>query len=385
MSRKRTYRALALVLALLLSAGAVIGLLVYIKRKSSVINIAVGDWPMEGKDIPHRSYLEAGPQRPLQEAWNVRLQEELTAPPAVVGNRLFIGGKQGILYCLDAGSGRPVWDFDAGSEILSTPSLLGDRVYLGTGEGNVYALDMTGREMWRRELGDSVKAAPLPVEGRLYVGSQDAYVYCLDGETGEIVWKFKTGGPVEIIPCAAEGYVFCLGQDGSLYALKDKNGELVWEFPSNGFFVVTPAAESGRLFVLTEFEIYCLDTQTGREVWKQTSDVFYRSNLAIRGTQVIASQGDATISASIIARDTRTGDTLWKADTVGADRTRIVASNKEVYIATTAGIFSYGVDSGMPLLEQDLRGILPQTLTVTSDAIYVATENFKVYCYRHLQ
>ena len=63
----------------------------------------------------------------------MRLQEELTAPPAVAGNRLFIGGKQGVLYCLDAGNGRPFWDFDAGSEILSTPSLLGDRVYVGTG------------------------------------------------------------------------------------------------------------------------------------------------------------------------------------------------------------------------------------------------------------
>jgi outer membrane protein assembly factor BamB len=385
MRRKKTYRALVLVLALLLSAGAVVGLLVYIKGKPTAFSIAAGDWPMEGKDQAHRAYLDAGPQRPLQEVWNVRLQEELTAPPAVAGNRLFMGGKQGILYCLDAGNGRPLWEFDAGSEILSTPSLQGDRVYLGTGGGMVYALDISGREIWKRELGDSVKAAPLPLEDRLYVGSQDTYVYCLNSETGESIWKFKTGGPVEIIPCAAEGYVYCLSQDGNLYALKQRNGELVWEFSSGGFFVVTAAAETGRLFVLTEFEIYCLDTQTGKEIWKQTASVYYRSNLALRGNQVIASQGDATTSANIAARDTRTGDALWKADTGGAERTCIAASNKEVYIATTEGIFSYGVDSGLLLLEQQLRGILPQTLTVTSNAIYVATENFKVYCYRHLQ
>jgi eukaryotic-like serine/threonine-protein kinase len=384
MRRKKLYRALVLVLALLLSAGAVVGLLAYIKGKSSAIIIAEGDWPMEGKDQVHRAYLEAGPQRPLQEAWNVRLQEELTAPPAVAGNRLFIGGKQGVLYCLDAGNGRPFWEFDAGSEILSTPSLLGDRVYVGTGGGNVYALDLAGREIWRRGLGDSVKGAPLPVGDHLYVGSQDTYVYCLDIEKGETIWKFKTGGPVEVTPCAAEGYVFCLSQDGSLYALSQKNGEVVWEFPSNGFFVVTAGTEAGRLFLLTEFEIFCLDTQTGREIWKQASNAYYRSNLAIRGNQVIAAQGDLT-GATIEARDTRTGDSLWKADAGGADRTRIVASNKEVYIATTEGIYSFGVDSGMMLLEQILRGILPQTLTVTSDAIYVTTENFKVYCYRHLQ
>lgn len=383
MRRKKLYRALALVLALLLSAGAVVGLLVYIK--ASAFSIATGDWPMEGKDQAHRAYLEAGPQRPLQEVWNVRLQEELAAPPAVAGNRLFIGGKQGLLYCLDAGNGRPLWQFDAGSEILSTPSLQGERVYVGTGGGDVYALDISGKEIWRREVGDSVKASPLPVEDRLYVGSQDSYFYCLDIETGEINWKFKTGGPVEIIPCAAEGYAFCLSQDGRLYALKGKSGELVWEFPSNGFFVVTAGAEAGRLFVLTEFEIYCLDTQTGREIWKQASNVYYRSNLALRGNQVIAAQGDVEESTTISARDTRTGDALWKAEAGGAERTCIVASNKEVYIATSEGIFSYGADSGMLLLEQQLRGILPHTLTVTSDAIYVATENFKVYCYRHLQ
>ncbi len=80
---------------------------------------------------------------------------------------------------------------------------------------------------------------------------------------------------------------------------------------------------------------------------------------------------------------------MWTMSSPGGEeRTRISATHKEVYIATTEGIFSFSneLDSGgLPLLEQRLRGVVPQTLTVTSDAIYVATENFKIYCFRHMQ
>ncbi len=296
MRKKKLFRTLALVVALLLAAGAVIGLLALIRKKPYSFEVGPGDWPMEGQDPAHRALVESGPQRPLEEAWNVRLREALTAPPAVADNRLFMGGKDGILICLNTADGLPFWEFDAGSEILSTPSIQGERVYFGTGSGSVFALDVKGREIWRRGLGDSVTASTLPVGERLYAGSQDKYLYCLDIETGEVLWKYATGGPVEVAPCAAGGYVFCLSGDGTLYALKEKNGELVWAFESGGYFEVTASASEGRLYVLTEFEQHCLDIDTGKEVWAKDGNSHYRSNQAIRINQVICvkSENDAS-------------------------------------------------------------------------------------------
>jgi eukaryotic-like serine/threonine-protein kinase len=387
--KKKLFRTLALVVALLLAAGAVIGLLALIRKKPYSFVIGPGDWPMEGQDPAHRALVESGPQRPLEEAWNVRLREALTAPPAVADNRLFMGGKDGILNCLNTADGLPFWEFDAGSEILATPSIQGERVYFGTGAGDVFALDVKGREIWRRELGDSVTASTLPVGERLFAGSQDDYLYCLDIETGEVLWRYATGGPVDVAPCAAGGYVFCLSSDGTLYTLKEKSGELVWQFKSGGDFDVTCSASEGRLYVLTEFDLRCLDIDTGKEVWAKEGNSHYWSNLAIRFNQVIYVRTKTDASTVIDSLDTRTGDEVWMTGSpVMQERVRIATSSKEVYVASTEGIYSYSNDAdsgGLALLEQKLRGVLPQTLTVTSDAIYVATENFKIYCFRHAQ
>ncbi len=384
MRRKKTLRVLALVLALLVSAGAVIGLLAIIRKSSPGFSVAVGDWPMEGQNPSQTSYLETAPLAPLQEAWNVRLQQTLKSAPAVAGGRLFIGGAEGTLYCLQADNGLPLWEFDAGSEIASTPCVTDDSIFLGTAEGRVYALDIKGRELWRKELGGGVMASPIAAEGRVYVGSFDKSLYCLEGDTGRTVWKFQTGGEMGLSVCVGDGHVFCLSWDGSIYALKQATGELDWSSSTTDHFVASPTTEAGRVFVVSDKALYCLDTQTGREVWKEEPEASYRSNVSLRGNIAVVALGNMYPEGNMElgAYNIKTGDLVWQAGIGDIDQTRQASSNRYVYTATLDGINAYSIEDGSLSLAQEQDGILPYTLTVTSDAIYVATENFKVYCYR---
>jgi len=377
-----------MILGLLLAvgAGAALGLLA-LRGRSSSLTASRGECPMEGREPARRSWLESGPQRPLNEQWSQRLREPLPAAPAVASGRLFIGGKDGHLYCLDAGSGLPVWEYDAGSEITATPAVNGGAVFIGTGGGLIIAMGMDGREIWRKEVGDAVSASVLPVGDRVYAGSRDKHLYALDRETGAEVWKHRMEGPVEVAPSAGEGHVFVPNGDGLLYAFKEKNGELDWCFDSRGYFKYPAAVSEGRVYVLSEFELFCLDVQTGMEHWKQPSgSTYYRSNIAVRGSQVIVclGSGSGEQGNTMHAFEARTGDQLWNRAVGGADSTALTATDKMVYIGTDEGIYAYEVGSGALQLDQKLRGIVPRTLTVTSDAIYAATENFRVLCYRHI-
>ncbi len=377
---------MVLLLLLILGAGAAVGMLALRGRSSSFI-VDRGDWPMEGRDQAKRAWLEQGPLRPLQESWVQRLRDRIESAPAVAGGRLFVGDRDGNLYCLDAATGLPRWEFDAKSEITATPSVSEDTVFVGTGSGLVFAVGVDGKERWRRGLGDAVSASVLPQGGRVYVASRDKHLYALDRDSGEIIWVHPFQAPLEVAPTAGEGYVFVPCGDGLLYALKEKDGELDWVYDTRGYFKFPAAVSEGRVYLLSEFELFCLDVQTGMEHWKQPSgSTYFRSNLCVRGSQVIACLGSGSAEGggnSLVAFEARTGDPLWNKSVGGADKTAITATDKMVYVGTDEGIYAYEVGSGALQLDQKLRGILPQTVTVTDEAIYAATENFRIHCFRH--
>lgn|GEM_PF-1128783 len=383
----RLLKVAVLVTFLVMGAGAVLGTLA-LRGRSTALSVERGEWPMEGGEPARRAWLERGPERPLQESWVQRLKDRLDAPPAVAGGRVFVGDRDGNLYCLDAATGLPRWEFDAGSEITATPAVSEEMVFVGTGSGVVLAVGVDGRVRWRRELGDAVSASVLPTGDRVYAASRDRFLYALDRENGTVVWKHEMQGPLEVAPTVGEGHVFVPCGDGLLYALKERDGELDWCFDSRGYFRFPAAVHEGRVYLCSEFELFCLDVQTGMEHWKQPSgSVYYRSNLCVRGSQVIVCQGSGSGEGggnTLVAFEARTGDSLWNRAVGGADRTAITATDKEVYVGTDEGIFSYEVGSGALRLDQRLRGILPYTLTVTSDALYTTTENFRVHCFRHI-
>jgi outer membrane protein assembly factor BamB len=95
---------------------------------------------------------------------------------------VFAGG-DGIVRCLDAGSGREKWSHEAGGEVDSSPVIAGERVWVGSSGGDLYALDLeTGTVEWRFRSGAAIAASPAFADGRLVIGSGDGAIYCFAGE-----------------------------------------------------------------------------------------------------------------------------------------------------------------------------------------------------------
>ena len=386
--KTRLFRTLGLAVALLLAAGAVVGLLALIRKRSYSLVAGPGDWPMEGRNPAHQSFLEKGPQGEFKEAWNVRVPQPVQAPPAVVGGRLYAGSRDGFLYCLDAENGTVEWEFDSGSEITSTPCVSGGRVFFGNGRGSVFALDQWGKEKWSRGFGDAVTAALTASGDRLYVGSRDHVLYCLQSETGRTLWSFDAGEGIDLSPCVGDGHVYCLSMDYMIHALKEETGELDWQSNLHNLFssppMVDKSPDGSRVFVTTRTAFYCLDTQTGKEFWKkELQESRYLSNPGLRGNQVLITQGNAKDgNATIKSFNQLTSDPVRSLGMGFAEATRLIATRDGVYSVDSESIhfmpFSYEAQA----VKRDLRGVLPQTLTVTSDAVFVATESSKMYCFR---
>lgn len=147
-----------------------------------------------------------------------------SSQPAVVGGTLYVGGRDGTFYALEATTGRTRWTFDTGvivgqveNPLRDGPAVSGGIVYFGDNEANLYALDAaTGAPRWTRKLDTHpdarITSSPLVHRGKVFVGvssteegsaAVDAYQCCtfrgsvvaLDASTGGEVWRHFTIPP----------------------------------------------------------------------------------------------------------------------------------------------------------------------------------------------
>lgn len=146
-----------------------------------------------------------------------------SSQPAVVGDTLYVGGRNGKFYALDARTGVQRWSFDTRSVTGVTqqrnllrdgPAVADGLVVFGDFLGNMYALEAaTGKLRWVTEVDSHPLAiltgSPLIYQGRVYVGvssnevftaSSPTYPCCqfrgsfvaLDEQTGRIDWRHYT-------------------------------------------------------------------------------------------------------------------------------------------------------------------------------------------------
>jgi outer membrane protein assembly factor BamB len=83
----------------------------------------------------------------------------------------FLSDFKGVLHCLDARTGKPLWAFDLNSPVWGSPLVADGKVYLGDADGDL-AVFKAGPEMKKlamNDMADSVYGTPVPANGVLYV------------------------------------------------------------------------------------------------------------------------------------------------------------------------------------------------------------------------
>jgi len=101
--------------------------------------------------------------------------------PAYANGRVFVGGLDGALHCLDAASGQVVWRSPCCTdEIEGAPTVLGSSVLALTPEGlTAHAVD-DGRLLWKSESDGhfgGASCAPAAADGLILVGWDNVYAF----------------------------------------------------------------------------------------------------------------------------------------------------------------------------------------------------------------
>lgn len=119
-----------------------------------------------------------------------------------------------------------VWRLDI-AMFTSSPIIVGDRVYQTEQTGVLYAIDAnTGKVHWQKKLApDQIHASPIYADGKIYVPMNNGSFYILKdkGDSVEVLSKTQLSGNALGAPAVWNGRLFVFTTD-ALYAFGSKNG-----------------------------------------------------------------------------------------------------------------------------------------------------------------
>jgi outer membrane protein assembly factor BamB len=115
-------------------------------------------------------------------AWRHRDPESIDAihTAAAVDSRVAVYGTQGkTAYALNPETGEIAWKFTVRSHVESSPVIAGDSAFFATKRGMIHRVDVgSGKELWNYEAGGNFQASFAIADGMLVIGNTDGTFYC---------------------------------------------------------------------------------------------------------------------------------------------------------------------------------------------------------------
>lgn len=295
--------------------------------------------------------------------------------PAVVGNRVFIGGYDGALYAFDAETGERRWKSEAASldgtlAVGSSPAFHDGTLYFvveygSPSSGAVWAIDpVDGSALWSD---DRIWGQPHPSPtidsdtGRLVAGSNDGVVYGWSYPDREFVWEYQAGpegGPdgeekadgafslgaeIKGTVAAYEGRGYVGSWDRQLHCIDLSDGSGHWTFDTGRSNMANPAVDTDAGIVYTGSDsgnVWALDAETGEECWE--TDVGGRVIGAITVTAETVLVGSYDTHLYALAKDS--GDIRWRVENRGRVTSAPVPVDGRIYYAERAAFSNYYSD-----------------------------------------
>lgn len=393
-----------------------------------------------------RSNVEAVDLESGELLWERRYEEPVSGPNGViVAGGVVFGATKTSAIALDAETGRELWSTglvrNESEQIAMAPGYRGGRVYVSTatmyGEGDevgvLWALDArTGRKLWHFDTvprglwgkpkinyGGGVDFAPaFDGEGSLYVGVSNPgpipgterfpwgssrpgpnlysnSIVKLNEKTGKVEWHYQlaphgvcTGGLGSPILAEAGGrkLVIGMGMQGIVVGLDRETGKLLWRRPvgiHNGHDndgLLAMRGEYERLETPAVFYPGLYGGVFGPASLRRSTVFVPVTNGAVRVSSQTALEPVGPYKGELVALDVATGAVEWKHRFPAPVFGPTTVSNDLVFTSSLNGVtVALDADSGEEVWRAKLPGHTEGGMTIAGDVLLARTGSPRLY------
>lgn len=307
--------------------------------------------------------------------WRFRTGGEVWSSPAVDGDTVVFGSRDGVLYAVDLEDGSEKWRLPLGREITVAPVVEHGAVVVTTREGAVVAVEIaSGRELWRHRLTTSVEAPPAIASGRVVAVDEQGVVTSLDLVSGRQLWQGQVQESSDGVAAAGD-LVVASGWDAALTAFDAVDGAIRWRSPLANRGNQPPLVDRDLALVpVADGSLRALDLSDGHERWRirvpaPARPVAWRDRVLVGGD-----------SSSLVVVDRSTGDLLWRWDADGWVNPPTV--DGDVVFASSRDGQLVGLDAwtGMVRWRVEMDTWITTSPVVVGEKVLVGSLDGSVYC-----
>jgi outer membrane protein assembly factor BamB len=264
--------------------------------------------------------------------WKYFAGRGVTTDVLRLGDKIFAVTQNDELICLNVQTGQRDWAFASTytgnqPDLGHSPALSGDQIFFGGRDGIIYALAAnTGKLVWKRKLANAISASLTTVENHLYAGAASGHLYALNVKTGATEKNFS----VENTPAgkftAARNKLFIFinrngvpGTADDLLCLEPATQKMRWRQPANlTSRVLKPVVEN----LTAATGNHCKSPELA---WSSTAPYIWRDH-------VLAGNNRGEVFAYRIA----TGRPAWTQKIGGTIRS-FGSSERVIFVGTVEG------------------------------------------------
>ena len=341
------------------------------------------------------------------------------AAPSVRGDKVFIMGrarKEDVVYCFNADTGAVVWKFAYeaaesayGRGPRATPAVEGNAVYTVSADGQVFCLDAaSGRPIWNRNFHKELNL-PMPrnhfstspvLDGELLLLNMGTSGLALDKKTGNVVWKsegdssysspvpFNLGGRRCVALFAAHELVVVDEADGRKLAAYE------WKLRDNTN-CADPVIVGDTIFISSSYGRGCalvrVNGDEAAAVWRKGYACYYASPVLV-GDCLYALVDSGWMKADLVCISVKDGSEKWRQKGVGsgglvvADGKLVILSRGGELILTEASPDAYKEIARARVLPAQTGGARPSPIAcwngpvLSGGRIYARNERGTLVC-----
>jgi len=239
----------------------------------------------------------------------------IRSTPIIVDDTLVFGTGTGHFICVDISSGKLRRSVVVEGSISSAVTVIGEHAYVNHNGLSVIKYD-GGQTLWHQPI-STTNSSPTVSDKIIYIGTMNGLV-AFNITDGHLIWRSETQTPVYCTPAISDGVIVYgrKGFDGScLYADAATSGRSIWRFNfspgKSSTIAATPVIVECRVFFKSrDGNLYAIDLETGRELWRNSNDFRENSSPTFIDNILLSNNSNGTL----FAVDTRTGQSIWTFD-----------------------------------------------------------------------
>ena len=326
-------------------------------------SVHAADWPQwrgPARDgiSQETGLLASWPQGGPRALWTANGLGEGYSAVSVAGGRAFTQGQRGsrhYVIAIDVKSGAKAWETSVGGEFnesrgngpRGTPTVDGTRLYALSPDGVLACLDAaSGKVVWQQNIVRTYRGSVPPwgisesplIDGERVIvmpGGRGASLVALNKNDGTVVWRSGDDGAgySSAVIGEFEGVRQIIAMnDSAVVGVRADNGQQLWRYTkvsNQTANIATPIVRNGLVFVSTEYESGGALLKVGA---KAASEVYFTRNMrnhyssSVLVDDVLYGFNSAVLTAMRFS----TGEVLWRNRSVG--KGSLAYADKHLYV-----------------------------------------------------